>query len=63
MSKIYIKTPEGKTAREKIDEIITFTPQLKDYGNSKFIRSVLYDLLNRIEELENRCLQGKVNNE
>ena len=48
----YIRTLEGKTTREKIDEIITFTPQLKDYGNALFIKSLLYDLLDRIEVLE-----------
>lgn len=49
---IYIKTPEGKTTKEKINEIVTFTAGLKDYGNTLFIKSVLYDLLDRIDFLE-----------
>jgi len=33
---------------------VTFTPQLKDYGNALFIKSLLYDLLDRIEVLESQ---------
>ncbi len=55
---VYFKTPEGKTTKEKIHEIVTASFALKDYGNADFIKSVLYDLLDRIEILESQSFKG-----
>lgn len=49
---VYMKTPEGKTTREKISELVTDARALSDYGNADFIKSILNDLLDRIEALE-----------
>ena len=56
----HTKTLEGRITRDKIHEIITDSFALRDYGNAVFIKSVLFDLLDRMEELELQSLQTKV---
>jgi len=50
--------PERKSAKANIDEIIYHSAVLGDYGNFGKIKFVLYELLERIEKLENHLSEG-----